>query len=160
MRYPQKHSLGTNDLTITIGMEPTARLEIRATDPAGAPIQGAHVFAWPNVRYGEWAATVLLSDPYNLADLFLAKPGAQTPVWGQPVADFDGTTDSTGLAVLANLPSDVGEFAVEHPQYLLPPLSTPGGEKRREAVITLAPGVTNRTQVMLVPRGQTPIRNY
>jgi hypothetical protein len=160
MRYPQKHVLGTNDLTITIGMEPTARLEVRVSDERGAPIQGAHVAAWPNVRYGEWAATVLLSDCYNVSDLFLAKPGAQKPGWGQPVADFEGIADSTGLAVLANLPCDVTEFAVEHAKYVLPAVSTPGGDKRRQASITLVGGTTNRISVTVVPRDRAPIRHY
>ncbi|MEK7675307.1 MAG: hypothetical protein AAB676_05670 [Verrucomicrobiota bacterium] len=39
MRYPQKHSLGTNDISITIGMEPTARLEVRVTDDKGHPLK-------------------------------------------------------------------------------------------------------------------------
>ena len=61
--YPQKYVLGTNDLAITVGMEPTARLEVHVTDDQGKLLAGAHVSAWPNVRcYGEWAAVVLGSD--------------------------------------------------------------------------------------------------
>jgi hypothetical protein len=160
LRHPQKQTIGTNDLAITIGMEPTARLEVRLADERGAPIQGAHVTAWPNVQYGEWAATILVSDRYNTADLFMAKPGVEKPGWGKPVADFQGTTDSSGLAVLPNLPSDVTEIAVHHPEFALPAVNTPGGDKRREASITLIAGATNRTSVTLVPRSRAPIRHY
>jgi hypothetical protein len=160
MRYPQKHTLGTNDISITIGMEPTARLEVRVSLEGGTPFPGADVRAWPNVRYGEWSATVLASDCFNTADLFLAKPGEQAPSWGQPVPDFAGVTDSSGIAVLANLPSDVTEFAVEHPDYVLPAVKPPSGHERRQASITLIAGATNRTAVTLVPRGRTPIRHY
>ena len=38
-------------LDITIGMEPTARLEVRVTDNQGKPpVKGALVSTWPNVR--------------------------------------------------------------------------------------------------------------
>jgi hypothetical protein len=160
MHYPQKHVLGTNDLDITIGMEPTSRLEVRVSDEQGTPIQGVRVFTWPNVRYGEWGATILMSDCWNVTDLFLAKPGAQAPAWGQPVADFEGTTDSTGLAVLPNLPSDVTEVALEHPRYALPAVNTPVGEKRRQAAISLTAGSTNRATLTVVPRNRSPIRHY
>jgi hypothetical protein len=160
MRYPQEHVLGTNDLDLIIGMEPTARLEVLVRDGRGAPIPGAHVFTWPNVRYGDWAATILTSDCYNVADLFLAKPGARTPGWGQPVQDFEGTTDSSGLAVLSNLPSDVTEFTVQHPEFTLAAVSRPGGDKRREATISLLAGITNRTAVTLVPRDRELLRHY
>ena len=160
MRYPQKHVLGTNDLNISIAMEPTARLEVRVRDEAGAPIQGARVMAWPNVRYGDWGATILMSDRWNMAELFMAKPGAQPPMWGQPVPDFEGKSDRSGVAVLPNLPSNVTEFAVEHPGFALPAINTPGGDKRRQATITLIAGATNRTTVTLVPRDRAPIRHY
>jgi hypothetical protein len=112
------------------------------------------------VRYGEWAATILASDCYNTSDLFLAKPGAKMPSWGEPVPDFMGTTDGSGLAVLPNLPSDVTEFAVEHPEFVLPAVNRPGGDKRREATISLTAGATNRTTVTLEPRDRQPIRHY
>src|SRR5207253_745195 len=76
-RYPQQHLIGTNDLTITIGMERTARLEVRVTDSAGNPLKGARVSTWPNVRYGEWSATILVGDCVNTSDRLLQKPGLQ-----------------------------------------------------------------------------------
>jgi hypothetical protein len=160
MRYPQKHVLGTNDLTLSIGMEQTARLEVHVTDDQGRPLKDAQVRTWPNVRYGEWAAVILASDLYNTADMFLSKPGAGRNFWGQSVADFEGTTDNSGWAVLRNLPADVTEFNVEHPQFVLPAVTTPVGAKRRQASIQLVAGITNRVSVQLEPRGQSPISHY
>ncbi len=53
MHYPQKQLLRTNDLTLTLGMEPTASLQVEVTDDHGKPLQDARVATWPNVRYGE-----------------------------------------------------------------------------------------------------------
>src|SRR5439155_22888202 len=119
MRYPQKHLLGTNDITIAIGMEPTARLEVEVTDEKGRPLKDARVATWPNVRYGEWSAVILISDCYNTSEWLLSKP-AKKLWWAEPVSDFYGVSDSAGLAVLPNLPPDVKELAVEHPRFALP----------------------------------------
>jgi hypothetical protein len=160
MRYPQKHVLGTNDIEITIGMEPTARLEVRVTDDKGNPLKDARVSTWPNVRYGEWLATILAGDCYNTADLIRDGPPAKPGVWWQPVPDFQGTSDSSGLAIIPNLPVDVKDFSVEHPRFALPAVSFPGGEKRRQAAITLIPGQTNRVAVRLEPGNESPITHY
>jgi len=159
MCYPQKHLLGTNDIAITIGMEPTARLEVQVTDDKGNPLKDAHVSTWPNVRYGEWSATILACDCYNMADLLQEgpKPGAW---WQQLVPDFQGTSDSSGLAVIPNLPRNVAEFNVEHPRFALPAVVTAGGDKRRQASVTLIPGQTNRVSVRLEPRDESPIKHY
>ena len=160
MHYPQKHQLGTNDLAVMIGMEPTARLEVTVTDEKGNPLKDAHVGTWPNVRYGEWSATILTGDRYNTAEDWLIKPGAKFNFWRQKVPDFEGTTDGSGVAVLANLPKEVREFNVEHAQFTLPAVVTGGGEKRRQASVTLKPGQTNRVTVALEPMGKSAIAHY
>src|SRR5262249_51329295 len=68
-RYPQKHLLGTNDIAITVGMEPTACLEVKVTDHEGQPLRNVHVTTWPNVRYGEWGAVILMADRYKTSDV-------------------------------------------------------------------------------------------
>jgi hypothetical protein len=161
MRYPQKHVVGTNDLAITIGMEPTARLEVRVTDEKGQPVKDARVVTWPNVRYGEWSATVLLSDCYNTADFYLSNAVVKRASgWFQSVADFEGTTDGSGLAVVPNLPATVTEFSVEHSRLVLPAVVTGGGDRRRYATMTLFPGQTNEVSVRLEPRERSPISHY
>lgn len=159
MHYPQKHVLSTNDLAITIGMEPTARLEVRVTDDKGKPLPGVHVMTWPNVRYGEWSATILMSDCYNSSDRYLAKRDGEID-WGKPVPDFQGVSDTNGLAVLPNLPVTVAELAVKHPQFDLPAVGTATGRRERYASFTLSAGQTNRVSLRLEPSDQSPIRHY
>ena len=160
LRYPQTHVLGANDRTITIGMEPTARLEVEVSDGQGDPLPGVLVSTWPNVRYGEWSANILASDLYNTRDAFLAVPPEGIAGWHPPVPDFSGRSDRSGVAVLPNLAADVTVFAVEHPRFALPAVSTGVGDQRREARVTLVPGRTNRVSVRLERRGESPIRHY
>ena len=157
MHYPQKYLLGTNDLTITIGMEPTACLEVEVSDDQGKPLKGAQVSTWPNVRYGEWSATILGDDCYNTADSFRGK-GVKK--WWERTGLFQGTSDAAGRAVLSNLPVEVREFTVEHPRFALPATDTGFGQKRRQASVILQPGRTSRVAVHLEPLGQTPIAHY
>lgn len=160
LRRPQKHRLGTNDIAITMGMERTARLEVQVTDDQGHPVKDAQVSAWPNVRYGEWSATILASDCYNTSDSFLSN-GATPLVFGmRSVPDFAGASDSSGLAVIPNLPADVKSFGVSHPRFALPAVQTPGLGKHRVASVTLVPGQTNRVSVRLEPSSQSPISHY
>jgi len=158
MRYPQKHTLGTNDLELTLGMEPTARLEVTVTDPEGKPLAEARVSTWPNVRYGEWSATLLGSDTNNTAHL-IRDWSARFREY-RPSQDFASSSDAAGVAVIGDLPSDVRSFAVEHPRYVLPAMATPGNAPRREAQVQLEPGKTHRVTVRLEPRDQNPIRHY
>jgi len=67
-RAPQKYTLGTNDLSITVGMKSTARLEVQVLDADGKPLAGAKVHTWPNVTYGQWSSTILVGDLYNTSD--------------------------------------------------------------------------------------------
>ncbi len=159
MRYPQKHMLGTNDLVILIGMERTARLEVKVTNELGRPLKDVHVMTWPNVRYGEWSATILMSDCFNTSDYLLMKADKKF-AWGQPVLDFQGVSDDDGLAVLPNLPPDVTELAVEHKQYELPPVPSPDGRKQRQASFALVAGQTNRISLQLEPRERSTISHY
>ena len=159
-RYPQKHRLGTNDVTLVIGMEPTARLEVLVTDDQGKPLKDARVFTGPNVRYGDWMATLLGGDCINTADTLRLKPAQESVLSRQSAADFQGTTDRSGRAVLADVPANVTAFDVEHPRFALPAMPIGSGLKRRQASVTLIPGATNHVSVQLEPRGQAPIAHF
>ena len=162
MHYPQKHALGTNDLTLTIGMEPTACLEVQVSDDQGRPLKDARVSTWPNVRYGEWAAVILGSDCYHTTDFF-RQAGAKDRFqewWRQQPAMFQGTSTVSGLAVILNLPVEAREFTVDHPRFALPAAPDGSGRKSRQASLTLQPGRTNRVAVRLEPLGQSPITHY
>jgi hypothetical protein len=100
-----------------------------------------------------------MSDCYQSAEVLQAEPGARFS-WGQPVLDFQGVSDENGLAVLPNLPTDVTELGGEHPQYGLPAVGTSGGEKRRQASLSLIAGQTNRVSVQLELKNESPIRHY
>ena len=159
MRYPQKHSVSSNDLDVTIGMEPTARLEVKVTDGSGKALSGVRVMTWPNVRYGEWAASILMSDCYLTADFFLRKE-KQKFWWNNPVPGFEGVSDTNGLAVLGNLPSEVDQLAIEHPQFALPIVRESTGEQHRQVNFTLAAGKTNRISIQLEPKDSSAISHY
>lgn len=158
-RYPQKHLLGTNDLAITIGMEPTARLEVQVADDKGKPLKDVRVVTWPNVRYGEWSSVILMNDCYNSKDRLLSEPAVRSP-WGAEVQDFQGMSDSSGLAVLRNIPATVNGLSVDHPRFSLPAVGTARDGKSRVTRFTLTPGQTNRLFIQLELTEQTPIAHY
>lgn len=160
MHYPQTHLLETNDIAVTIGMEATARLEVRVTDDRRNPLKDARVVTWPNVRYGEWSATVLASDCYNSSDGFLSKVTTNSAGWFRTVPDFEGTSDASGLAVLPNVPATVKEFSVEHVRFTLPAVETGGSGKRRLGSVKLIAGQTNHVSVQLEPQERAPIAHY
>ncbi|HEX5221751.1 MAG TPA: Ig-like domain-containing protein [Verrucomicrobiae bacterium] len=157
-RYPQQHSLGSNDLHLVMGMETTARLEVHVTDGRGKALPGARVVTWPNVRYGEWASTILMSDCYNSADFLLGKLDRKS--FRRSVLDFEGTSDTNGLAVLPNLPPEVTQLSVEHPQFVLPIVRTSNNQDHRRASFTLVAGKTNRISVQLEPKDSSSISHY
>ncbi len=159
MRYPQKHSLETNDVSIVVGMEPTVRLEVKVTDPQGNPLKGVAVGTWPNVRYGEWSATILTSDCYRTADFLMAKAGVALSA-ERLVEDFHGVSDDSGVAVIPNLPVDVIEIMAVHPRFALPAIPAANGEKQRLVNLKLISGQTNRVSVRLEPLEKSPVAHY
>lgn len=148
MHYPQKHLLGTNDLDIVIGMEPTARLEMRVVDNKGRPVANATVGAWPNLRWREWGAVIFGADLYDTGEAIrgLGKPRDQMPNFH----DFDSKTDEHGLAIVPNLPLDVTELAVHHERFQIP-ATDDGARNERSAKVTLRAGVTNFLKVVVEP---------
>ena len=100
-----------------------------------------------------------MGDRYNTSDWLLSKTDVKTR-WGQPVLDFQGVSDSAGVAVLPNLPADVTELAMEHPDYALPAVGTAATGKRRHASLTLIAGQTNRLSIQLEPRERSRISHY
>jgi hypothetical protein len=160
MKYPQKHSIGTNDLEIVIGMEPTVRLEVTVRDESGRPFPGAKVHTWPNIRYGEWSATIFASDCHNTADAFASGSSGRRQWQVNSISDFSGESDSNGVAVLPNLPDLVRSFSIEHADFQLPIKDDGSGQKDRNASVKLIPGETNRVTVHLEPRGKSLISHY
>ena len=158
MRYPQPHLLSTNDLEITVGMEPTARLEVKVMDDHDKPLPGVTVMTWPNVRYGDWSAVVLAGDCYTTSEM-MQHPEAPAP-WRKSVPDLQGVSDASGLAVLPNLPADVKQLSAEHAQFQLPIDGNGQGRKRREANFKLIAGQTNYLTIKLEPKERSSISHY
>lgn len=159
IHYPQKFALGAEGLAVTLGMEPTACLEVKIEDDEGKPLKDAQVSCWPNIRYGEWSATVIGQDCYNTAE-FITNGPAKPLWWARQPRSFYATSDVSGLAFIANLPAETTTFSVEHPRFVLPAVDTGRGDKRRNATISLHPPQTNRVTVRLEPAGAAPISHF
>jgi hypothetical protein len=160
MHYPQKFSLGPEGITVTLGMEPTAGLEVKVQDDEGKPLQGAQVSCWPNIRYGEWSATIIGQDCYNTADFLTNRTEAKRGWWDGQFRSFQATSDLSGFAFIANLPAETTTFSVEHPRFVLPAVDTGRGDKRRTGTISLHPPETNRVTVRLERAGAAPITHF
>jgi hypothetical protein len=160
--YPQKYSLEANSLDVVIGMEPTACLEVNVRDDRGKPLADARVSTWPNIRYGEWGATVIGEDCYNTADWLKSteKQESLNNWWLNRPMRFTATTDLSGLAIIRNLPADADAFTVDHRRFGLPAADTGFGQKRRQSAMVLRPGGTNQVTVRLEPKAQSPIAHY
>jgi hypothetical protein len=160
--YPQVHTIGTNDLNVTIGMERTCCLAVSVTDSQGKPVRDAQVMTWPNIRYGEWSATILGGDDYNTADFMRnsEKGNGFIKWWQNKPASFTATSDITGVALMMNLPKEAKEFSVTHSNFVLPARDDGSGQKRRQASMRLSLGQTNRVSVQLEPVTRAPIGHY
>lgn len=158
-RYPQKHHLGTNDISITIGMEPTATLEVTLHDQAGHPVTNALVSTWPNVHWGEWGAVIFGADCYNTSDQKLA-PKTLMHWWERRQQDFQGTSDKNGNAILSNLPPTTDTLIAENDRFTLPIWKTTSGEKTRQVALKLTTSETNHLSLQMVPKEQSVITHY
>lgn len=160
--YPQKYSLEGRDLDVVLGMEATACLEVTVKDDQGKPLPNACVSTWPNIRYGEWAATLIGEDCYNTSD-FLRNAGKEEPLskrWLLRPTRFMATTDLSGLAIIRSIPCEADAFTVEHQRFVPPAVDSGFGQKRRQAAMLLRPGQTNRVTLQLEPAAQSPIAHY
>jgi hypothetical protein len=160
--YPQVRAIEKNDLSVTVGMERTCNLAVLVTDALGKPLEDAQVSAWPNIRYGEWGATILGGDDYNTADFMRNsdKGNSFMKWWQNKPASFTATSDIAGVALMMNLPKEAKEFSVTHSNFALPARDDGSGEKRRQASMRLSSGLTNRVTVQLEPVERAPIAHY
>ena len=158
-RYPHKYESVTNNLRLTLGMEQTGCLQVTLLHDNAQPVSDGVVSTWPNIRYGEWSATVLGSDCYRTADRLLAEPKEKS-WWTFNVPGLSGTTDAAGLVFLYNLPAEVKAISVTHPRFVVPAVGNTSMGKQREASVTITPGQTNHLTVTLEPKEQSPISHY
>jgi hypothetical protein len=157
---PQKHLLGTTALEITIGMEPTARLEVTVRDENGNLIEGARAVTSPNVQWGKFSSTIFCSDLYNSIDLLRLTNAPARGFWRSVPAGFSGVSDETGVAVVSNVPVATTVFTVGHTNYVLPKLKTAFGSEERQLPVSLSPNTTTKISVTLEPKEKDPMRHY
>ena len=160
IRYPQKHTIGANDLDIVIDMEPTARLEVTVFDDNGRLLEGARVSTWPNVCWHNCGSTIFCSSLYKSVDRLRQLHEDQDDFQRDIPSGFFGISDVNGVAVLSNVPARQTSFAVEHKDYVLPKFGIGGTAARRQASMVLEPGAVTRTTVVLEPRDKDPQRHY
>jgi hypothetical protein len=159
-RYPQKHTIGANDLDIVIDMEPTARLEVTVFDDNGRLLEGARVSTWPNVCWQNYGSTIFCSGLYKSVDRLRQLHEDQDDFLQNIPSGFFGISDANGVAVLSNVPVRQTSFAVEHKDYVLPKLEIGETAPRRQASMVLEPGAVTRISVVLEPRDKDPQRHY
>ena len=113
---------------------------------------------------GSWVVAVRGVRGERDVDLVGDRHRHDMPIGAERVDDVPDVVpprgDVSGLALIFNLPSEVNEFSIEHPRFMLPAADTGFGQKRRQASVTLHAGRTNRVTVRLEPAGQSPIAHY
>ena len=157
---PQKYDLEDEELDIVVEMEPTAYLEVTVLDENEEPIEGAQVYTSPNVRWGDRFSTIFGGDCYHTMDRLMSLDAPERDKNLAKQRGFAGVTDTSGLAVLSNVPVHTTSFGVEHTDYVLPKIKTQWGAEHRRASVSLSAGVTNRVSITLEPKGRAPLRHY
>ena len=139
---PQPFSLVAPTTKIEVVTEPTATLEVTAKTKAGKPVKGATIYVNPNVvRMGGIFGDIRQSseEPYrNLPPL--------------PDVPYFATTDKDGVAVIRNIPATDRGMEVYDTQYQIP-LQEPKGWRDRNIRTTFSPGMTNKFNLTLEPKG-------
>lgn len=139
---PQPFALVAPTTKIEIVTEPTATLEVTAKTKAGKPVEGATVYVNPNVlRMGGIFGDMRTSSE----EPFRTMPAL-------PDVPYFATTDKDGVAVIRNIPAtDQGiDVYADHFQV---PLQEPKGWRDRNLRTTYSPGMTNKFELILEPKG-------
>jgi hypothetical protein len=69
-----------------------------------------------------------------------------------PNVPYSATTDEKGVAVVQNLPANAGAMEVEDADYQVP-LQNPNRWRDRNIRTTFTPGMTNKFDLTLEPKG-------
>jgi hypothetical protein len=140
---PQPYPLIAPITKIEVVTEPTATLELMAKTKQGNPVEGATVYLNPNVLrmqtgiFGQ--VRVSNEEPFRI------------PV-ALPNIPYSATTDKNGIAVIRNVPAITRGMEVEDANYQVP-LQDVKGWRDRHIRTTFSPGMTNRFELTLEPKG-------
>ena len=139
---PQAFSPVAPTTKIEVLTEPTATLELTAKTKSGQPVASATVYLNPNVvRIGGIFGDMRQSSEAPFRTL--------SPL---PDVPYSATTDKNGVAVIHNVPAITRWMDVYHPQFQVP-LREPATWRDRSTSMTFSPGVTNRFELTLEPKG-------
>jgi hypothetical protein len=144
---PQPFSLVAPVTKIKVVTEATATLELTTKTKSGAPVEGVTVSLYPNVlRIGGIFGRMEHSseEPFRHLD---------------PLVEglYSGVTDKNGVVIIASLPAITRFIDVVHPQFETP-LQDPTGWRNRSVRVAFSPGVTNKMELTLEPKGTEFIR--
>jgi hypothetical protein len=141
---PQPFPLVAPVTRIEVVTEPTATFELTTRTKSGKPVEGVTVGLDPNVLrmhgiFGEMEHSS--EEPFhNLNPLPRGR------------ALYSGVTDKNGVVVIPNLPAFTRDFQIYHPQFEVP-LQDPNGWRNRVVHLKFSPGVTNKMELTLEPKG-------
>ena len=146
---PQPFSLVAPVTKIEVITEPTATLELTARTKSGEPVEGVTVGLSPNVLrmhgiFGEMEHSS--EEPFR----------ALNPL-PKGRALYSGVTDKSGAVTISNIPAFTRSFEIYHPQFEAP-IQDPKGWRNRVVHVAFSPGMTNKLELILEPKGTEFIR--
>ena len=140
---PQAFPLTSPITHVVVTTEPTATLELTATTKSGSPIE--------NVWVGMWPSAFRMPGKFGWMNKSSEEPYREIPHLSEPI--FSGKTDHNGNLVLKNIPAETRGLEIDHPQYQVP-LQEPKGSRDRHVRATFSPGMTNKLNMTLEPKGK------
>lgn len=139
---PQAFPLVAPTTKIVVATEPTATLEVTAKTKTGKPVEGATVYVNPNVvRMGGIFGNMRTSSEEPFRKMI--------PL---PNIPYSATTDKNGFAVIRNIPATDRGMEVADADYQVP-LQDPKSWRTRYIHTTFTPGMTNKFDLTLEPKG-------
>lgn len=145
---PQAFPLEAPITKIMVTTEPTTTLEFTATTKSGKPIEGVFVGMYPSVfrMWGMFGWTKNSSE----------EPYREIPHLPDPI--FSGKTDKDGRLVIQNLPAETRGIDIDSQQFQVP-LQDVNGWRDRHVRATFSPGMTNKLNMTMEPKGTDFIGN-
>lgn len=143
MTIPQAFPLTAPVTRITVKTEPTATLEFKATTRTGKPID--------NVWVGIWPGAFRMRGMYGWVKNSSEAPFREIPQL--PNLAFSGKTGPDGMLTIRNIPAEAGGgLNIESAHYQVP-LQEPKGWRDRHVRARFEPGMINKVDLTLEPKG-------
>lgn len=144
---PQSFPLVAPVTHYTVETEATSTIRFRVVDLKGVPVRGATLYMDPNVLL---LGTGIFGDVDH--HRHGEEPFATPPAL--PSMPYSAVTDSTGLAILHDVPAFTAWFDLDHSRFVLRE-EVGGGGRVGRIQKHLKPGATNDLEVVVEPKGRT-----